>query len=162
VDSVLGGWRFNSIWVLQGGYPWTVTQNFNDWKRPNRICDGNLPSGERTVDRWFDTACYVNPAPIPYVDPKTGQNATYTPTGNAGANTIIGPGTNRWDLGVHKYFPIRSETRRVEFRAELFNAFNHAQLQGPNGYFFYNQPAGAKIVRASNMRQVQLALRFTF
>jgi hypothetical protein len=161
-DGVLGGWRLNWIWMLQGGYPWTVTQNFNDWKRPNRICNGNLPSSERTVDRWFDTSCYVNPTPIPYVDPKTGVASTYTPTGNAGANTVIGPGTNRMDMGVHKSFPLWSEERRLEFRAELFNAFNHALLQGPNGQFFYNQPAGARIVRAGNRRQIQLALRIAF
>jgi len=162
VDSVLGGWRMNWIYTLQGGYPWTVTNGFNDWKRPNRVCDGNLPRGQRTPDRWFDFSCYQTVAPINTVNPATGLPVTYTPTGNAGANTIIGPGTNNWDWGVHKYFPLWSETRRLEFRAELFNAFNHPRLQGPSSWFFFNKSDGAKIVRAGNQRQIQLALRINF
>jgi hypothetical protein len=48
----------------------------------------------------------------------------------------------------------------MEFRAEMFNAFNHPRLQGPSGFFF-NLPAGTKIQRAGNRRQVQLVLRST-
>ncbi len=161
LDGVLGGWRFNWIWALQGGYPWTVTTGPLVSTRPNRTCNGNLPSGERTPERWFDISCFPNPDPVQYTNPETGQPGTFTPNGNAGANTIIGPPTNNWDLGLHKYFQA-TESKRIEFRAEFFNAFNQARLFGPSGQYFYNQPDGAKILRAGNQRQIQFALRFTF
>ena len=44
--------------------------------------------------------------------------------GNAGRNIIQGPGNQNWDISVFKIFPI-SEQKRIEFRAEFFNAFNH-------------------------------------
>ncbi|MFB3904603.1 MAG: carboxypeptidase regulatory-like domain-containing protein [Acidobacteriota bacterium] len=162
LDGFLGGWRLNWIWSLQGGYPWTVTVSATSWNRPDRICDGNLPKKERTPDRWFDITCFPNVTPVEYTDPETGEKATFTPNGNAGANTIMGPGANNWDWGVHKFFPVKGESRRLEFRAEFFNAFNHPRMQGPSAQFFYNQPDGAKIFRAGNQRQIQLALRFTF
>ncbi|HXK62411.1 MAG TPA: TonB-dependent receptor, partial [Acidobacteriota bacterium] len=161
LDGILGGWRINWIWALQGGYPWTVTTGPLVSTRPDRICNGNLPASERTPERWFDITCFPNPQPVEYTDPETGQVRSFVPNGNAGANTIIGPPTNNWDLGLHKYFRA-TETKRIEFRAELFNAFNHPRLLGPSGQYFYNQPDGAKILRAGNQRQIQFALRFTF
>ncbi len=162
VDAFLGGWRLNWIWTLQGGYPWTVTTSATSWNRPNRTCNGNLPKDERTPDRWFDISCFPSVAPVEYTDPDDGLTKVYTPNGNAGANSIIGPGMNNWDWGLHKFFPMRREGHRIEFRAEFFNAFNHPRLTGPSSQFFYNQPDGAKIFRAGNQRQIQLALRFTF
>ena len=46
--------------------------------------------------------------------------------GNIGRNTFRTPGINNFDLSFIKRFPL-GEQRRLEFRAEMFNAFNHTQ-----------------------------------
>ena len=52
--------------------------------------------------------------------------------GNAGRDIINGPGVNNWDLGFGKFFPLIGERTKLEFRAEMFNTFNHAQFGQPN------------------------------
>src|SRR5262249_44819925 len=51
-DSLLGGWSLNYIFTLQDGRPWSVRTASNTI--PDRICDGNLPSSQRTSDRWYN------------------------------------------------------------------------------------------------------------
>ena len=72
---------------------------------------------------------------------------------------IHGPGLNNFDIGIQKHFNI-DETRRVQFRAEMFNAFNHAQFGQPNGQVGnrnFGLVGGARLPRL-----VQLGLKFIF
>jgi outer membrane receptor protein involved in Fe transport len=156
VNTVLGGWNISVIGQLQSGFPYTVLSPTGNL--PDRICDGRLPSNQRTVDRWIDIKCFPDHQPKTAIDPVTGVTTTYDLQGNAGRNIIPGPGTNLWDIGIHKNFNFK-ERVRVQVRGELFNAFNH-----PNyvGHVFNNNVSGAKITSAQTMRQVQLALRFEF
>ena len=57
--------------------------------RPDRIRDGNLPSGERTIDRWFDTSAFV-------ALNATSGAAGFVPNrifGNSGVGIVRGPVT---------------------------------------------------------------------
>ena len=85
VDEILGGWRL--IWVsyMQTGqffspsFSDTDPSNTNSFGGlPDRVCNGNLPSGQRTVEHWFDTSCFVEPPPGRF--------------GNSGVNVLEGPG----------------------------------------------------------------------
>jgi hypothetical protein len=64
-NVVFGGWQFSPILILQGGLPLTVVQsqllNLGDNRnsRPNRIANGTLPAGPRTVNQWFRTSAFV-------------------------------------------------------------------------------------------------------
>ncbi len=89
VDAIAGGWELTSIVTAQSGPPGTLTMatatsNTGTTQYPNRVCDGNLPSSQRTIHRWFDTNCFAAPA-------------IYT-FGNAGRNIMIAPGLETWDL----------------------------------------------------------------
>jgi hypothetical protein len=75
-------------------------------------CDPNLPRGERTPERWFNTACVARPGRGDF--------------GNASRLPIRGPGINNWDLTVFKNFPIKGRTH-LQFRWEVYNLFNHTQ-----------------------------------
>ena len=78
--------------------------------------------------------------------------------GNSGSTVLTGPGINNWDLGVQKFFRVRGDAARLQFRAEMFNAWNHAQFQQPNG----DAGAGANFGRISATRPprlIQLALK---
>ena len=112
---------------------------------PNRICDGNLPSGQRTVSHWFDTSCFVKPAPNYF--------------GDSGTNIITGPGINNWDLGLGKVFPIR-EAMNVQFRTELFNAFNHTQFLNPDSTM--TDANFGRITTARPARELQFGLKLLF
>ena len=59
---VLGGWRANAIFIAQSGAPFTVNLSVDranigagPAQRPDQLRDPNLPGGERTPERWFDT-----------------------------------------------------------------------------------------------------------
>jgi len=69
-------------------------------------------------------------------NPKAGPNginpAAFSRTprgsfGNAMPGMMQGPGMNNWDLAIGKRVPLASERRYLQFRTEMFNAFNHTQ-----------------------------------
>jgi hypothetical protein len=155
-NRILGGWAVSSIATWSTGVPFDVTgpntTGFNNiTHRANRLCDGRsseLQDNVRTNGlRWFDTSCFAAP-PTGYY-------------GNAGRNILYGPGIHNYDIGIEKYFPLPvNETTRLQFRAELFNAFNHAQFGLPASQV--NTPNFGLISSARAPRLVQLALRLLF
>jgi len=151
VDGVAGGWQLTSIVTLESGAPFSVslasaTANTGTFTRPNRICNGNLPSGQQTIKEWYNTSCFVNP-PL------------YT-FGNTGRNVLIGPGLETWDLGADKDFRI-TERFGLQFRAEFFNTLNHPNFGLPNSSIG-STAAGTITGVLTNARQVQFALRLHF
>ncbi|MDQ3667921.1 MAG: TonB-dependent receptor [Acidobacteriota bacterium] len=159
-DAFLGGWRINTIVTAQDGYPYSVRTAAG--RVPDRICDGNLPGSQRTVNVWFDIKCFPDhPARVVVIN---GVNTTTDVHGNAAPNVIYGPGLLSFDFGLHKEFPIR-EQMKIQFRIEAFNAFNHPNLvgsSGPNTNVFINTVPGAKITRQRDNRDIQLALKLIF
>ena len=87
--------------------------------------------------------------------------------GNLGRSTVIGPGVANVDIGLVKETPFR-EGRAVQFRAELFNAFNRANFGAPVQVVFGNASglpagnAGRITSTATTSRQIQFALKFVF
>jgi len=79
--------------------------------------------------------------------------------GNANRRIFHGPGLNNWDLSVHKSTRITEKTS-IEFRAEFFNFFNHAQFRNPSGNF--SSGNFGKVTGARDPRIGQLALKFNF
>ncbi len=122
-DSIRGGWSFNGIATFMTGNwfsPGTAGARSNvgafAFNRANWSCDGNLPRGQRSVDRYFDTSCF-EPNP----------RGTF---GNSGRNALQIPGLNNWGVSSNGQFRV-SEGFRIQFRAEFFNFFNHRQLGQP-------------------------------
>jgi hypothetical protein len=150
-DGVIGGWQLTSIVTAQSGPPFSLslasaTANTGTFTRPNRICNGTLPSGQRSIAEWYKTACFVNP-PL------------YT-FGNTSRNPLVGPGLDTWDLGTDKDFRI-TERIALQFRAEFFNVTNHPNFGLPNASIG-STSAGTITTVLTNARQVQFALRLHF
>ncbi len=159
---VLGGWQVAPIWTAYVG-AYLTPGNFNvlyTGARPDVLRNPNLSRGARTIDRWFDTEAI--------------QNATPGRFGNAGKGIIQGSGVNNWDVNFSKNFLFR-ERHRVQFRAEFFNLFNHAQFDDPvlqpavrNAAGQLLNPNAGRITSASDFgfrqteRVVQLGLKYTF
>jgi hypothetical protein len=72
---------------------------------------------------------------------------------------LRGPGYFGTDLGISKIFPI-TERHHLQFRAELFNAFNQTNLGNPGTAL--NSPSFARISSAADPRLVQFALKYMF
>jgi hypothetical protein len=160
MNAVLGGWHVGGIYTLASGFPFSPYQN-NDSSntgtqgipRPNQIRDGNLPSGQRTRDHWFDVSAFVP------IDTENGDPFAF---GNAARNSLIGPGQNVLDWELRKEFKI-AESQRLEFRTEFFNAFNHPNFAQPDN-FVDDGPDSAGVITsvAIPMRQIQFGLKYSF
>jgi hypothetical protein len=80
-----------------------------------------------------------------------------------GRNVLRGPGINNWDFSIQKDFKF-TEAKSLEFRGELFNAFNHVQFYSPTLQDGAN--AGDSLFGQVSIdrgpRIVQFALKFYF
>ncbi|MBI4443866.1 MAG: TonB-dependent receptor [Acidobacteria bacterium] len=82
--------------------------------------------------------------------------------GNLGYRTFRKDGTNNWNLALARSFVLGGNSeRQLQFRAEFFNLFNHAQFAAP-GYLL-SSPTFGKITNTVNKGRVtQFTLRFLF
>lgn len=154
-NTMVSGWSLQGNYTVHSGFPLTPVSSVStnvgrqDTNRADRVCDGNLQSG-RTIDRWFDTSCFVNHA--------------FGRFGNSGNGVIIGPAVNNFDFTIMKntYVGMGSrEPLNLQFRAEFFNGFNHASFADPNltaGTAQFGVIRGTRI----NGREIQLALKILF
>lgn len=149
VNAIFGGWSTNFIASFMTGNLFSVTVAGDranvggfPFQRANRTCDGNLPRSERTIDRYFDTSCF--------------QITPLGTFGNSGRNIIEIPGLNNWDVSLLKDTRI-SERVRLQFRAEFFNIFNHAQFNAPDTNA--NSAFAGQIRSARDARISQLGLK---
>lgn len=154
LNAVAGNWQLNGVTTVQSGLPFTPalgssSANTGD-PRPNRYANGNLPSDQRTVNHWFDTAAFL-PTPAPYN------------FGNAGRDIIFAPGGMNFDFSAFKRFLVKQlgEAGEVQFRAEFFNLLNHPQFAPPSARV--DVPVGGTISALSTpMRTIQLGLKVIF
>jgi hypothetical protein len=117
----------------------------------------NLNSNPRSGKPYFNPAAFTSPADDPTVGNTIGNTI-----GNSGRRPFSGPGINNFDLTLQKIVNL-TKSKSFEFRAEAFNAFNHAQFYGPSAVQG-NIGSGTfgKIVSASAPRLVQLVAKLTF
>ena len=155
MEHLAGGWQLNGIVQAQTGFPMSVTDPSNNGldirfltNRPDATCDPNADA-PRTTDRWFNTACFVS-RPLA----STGERP-----GNAGRNTVRGPGFSSTDLSLFKNVPIGG-ARRLQFRVEAFNLFNQVRFNNP-GTALGTANFG-RITTAQDGRVIQLGLKFLF
>lgn len=120
IGRVLGGWSINGIWTMNTGrlYSPSLTGVARQVaSRPDVVGKWELPEGERTIFRYFNTDAFQRPADWTY--------------GNAGKFVVRGPGTI--DLGAFATKDIRVVERlKVQLRIESFNVMNHMNLQDIN------------------------------
>ena len=156
-SHIFGGWRLSGLANIRSGRPFTVFASANNALVGNRgglanavadcLRDGSLPDDERTVDRWFDPTAYSVPSPARL--------------GNCGRNTLDGPGLTNFDFALARSFNYFGEDRRLEFRWEVFNAFNTPQFGLPERNRSSNN-VGRISSLAGDPRVMQFALKFYF
>lgn len=143
------GWQLATITQSQSGSPVNITtastiNGVANTVRPNVTGPIEIIGG---VDRWFDTSVFT---------PQPGFGAL-------GRNVVVGPTFNNTDFSIIKNTRIRDGVR-VQFRAEIFDLFNHANFGQPGNVV--GSPAFGRIVNtrfptgeSGSSRQVQFALK---
>ena len=169
--ETIGGWQINSIVTFESGAPTTVWNGYTSsydsmGDVPIQTCNGNLSGGSRTFTHYFNTSCYTEPAAS--TDPSLiaqGITNFAVTRGNEGRNNLRQPGINNWDMGLQKSFALFGEGRELVFRADAFNAFNHAQWSTIDTYDDRQVNAQSEfgwITGARPGRRMQLNMKFVF
>jgi hypothetical protein len=155
-QQIVGGWSIGGITTIASGLPFDVRMSRSttgNGVNPRPDLNPNLgacPAWRQTVNSWFNPCMFVAPP-----------NGVF---GNFGRLVLRNPGRNNWDVSVFKEFPI-SEQRRLEFRSEFFNLFNHPNFEGPPNTAVSGDPANplpgqGALTAAYPARQIQFALKF--
>jgi hypothetical protein len=187
---MLGGWELAGIFSAGTGQPFTVLTAGDPEGRggdpnpyPDRLAGCNPINGNFKSQglAYVNVNCFSPPVvPASFADyatncqPAAASVAAMIPNtcmnleGNAGRNQINGPGLVTFDFSLIKntYVPRISDTFNVQFRAEIFNIFNHANFQLPvDQLYLFNQDGtpvsgGGTIDSTSNdSREIQLGLK---
>ena len=151
---ILSNWQLNGIFRLATGMPFTATAdatscdcpgngNYADAVAPITILNGVGPG-----QPWFTTSSFAAPAANQF--------------GNAGRNTIRGPGLKNYDFSLFRTFNV-TERFKLEFRGEFYNLTNTPHFSNPDG----NVNDSTFGIISSSMsgygnRQIQTALRILF
>jgi hypothetical protein len=98
--------------------------------------------------------------PNQYFNPNDFSNQPLGTIGNAPRTLCCGPGINNFDFALLKQFRL-TESKHLEFRAEAFNIFNHAQFLNPDGAIGDGATFG-QILSARSPRLLQFALKLVF
>lgn len=124
VDQIIGGWQFYWIAFLETGQFFSPSFSGSDPSntntsggRPDRIANGNLPAGQRSIDHWFDASAFVVPPAGRF--------------GNAGVNILEGPGLHQHHVSLGKRFKL-SERFGIQYILAASNVFNHPNFTLPS------------------------------
>jgi len=156
--TIVGGWEISGIISAQSGAPLNITYGGHSVASivSNAATRANLTgslSTPHTVGEWYDPTAFSAPAPGTW--------------GTSPVGVVRGPGRDNWNISLFKNF-VFSEARgsKLQFRAEVFNIWNHPQLQGDgiNGGVVTNIAAGnaGAVTAAYDPRVIQLALKLYF
>ena len=154
LDAFLGGWSAGGLLTLTTGRPFNVTVNGNpansgDTNRADVVGDWEDVPGGQTVAQFFNTAAF-----------RANQQYRF---GSLGRNALLGPGFQNVDFSLMKrttLFTAADQPWDLQFRWELFNAFNHANFGFPGGTL--GTPEFGQLTSASTARKMQFGLKVIF
>jgi hypothetical protein len=125
VDAVLGGWQWTGILTVHSGLPLSInpasnnTAGFGFNQRPNIVPGVSPVPQNQSINDWINAAAFAQPEPFTFGDaPRFLSN-------------LRAPGFVNWDMGLQKWWKL-TETKRIQFRFELFNTFNHPNFFEPD------------------------------
>lgn len=157
LHEAIGGWQISGITTFASGLPVTLSEND----------DNSLTGSQADLPNYNPTGGHL----IVNKNPRSGQMYFNTARfslenlgtfGNSQRRFFHGPGLNNTDLALLKSFDF-SESTKLQFRAEAFNVFNHAQFNGPSGDINNTGQGGfGYITSANDPRIMQIALKLLF
>ena len=143
----------HGITTLRSGLPNNITvpgdianTGNSSYERANLVGDPTVSSPGPAPGYWFNPAAFAAPAQYTF--------------GNLGRDRLRSDYYRNFDLSVFRQFRL-TESKRIEFRAEAFNAFNTPTFSAPTGSFT-NINFGKVTSTANTPRQLQLAAKLIF
>jgi hypothetical protein len=163
LQLLAGGWQTSAIHQYTSGLPTNLayqqttaqsvdSATLDGYYRPNLTGNPVLPASSQVKTATY--LSYLNPATV------IAPTANDQPFGNASRNVARAPGYDSLDLGVHKHFPLWSESSALEFRVEAFNVLNRSNFQAPDGVV--TDSTFGQITTAFPAREIQGALKLSF
>ena len=177
-DKIVSGWGIDGVTTFQGGFPVNITaatpngtSNWGAGLRPNVVpgvsksgtgsADQRVKSGLAGGNGWINWSAFSQPAAYTFGNESRVDSNLRT------------QGIDNWDFAVFKRTPIIGEKLAFEFRAEIFNMFNHVQFGPPNNAFGVTVSSGGVTTitnpnfgqitnQFNNPRLVQFAGKFSF
>ena len=168
-NAILGNFQTTLIERISSGFPVPLIDsinqsgvffenggNDNNWNRPNLVAGCNPHNASHGQLQWINPSCYVAPP--------AGQ------LGDASRVPATGPDFVNTDFSIIKQIALPREMA-LNFRAEFFNLFNHAQFGNPGsdvslvthtGNVVNSNGFGAVSSTVNNPRLIQLALKLSF
>jgi hypothetical protein len=128
MNAVLGGWQWSGILTAHTGLPISISPaannvtgnpNYGFNQRPNLVAGVSPIPQHQSISDWINPAAFAQPAPFTFGDAP--RFLSY----------LRAPGFVNWDMGIQKYWNF-TETKRLQFRFELYNAFNHPNFFEPD------------------------------
>jgi hypothetical protein len=171
--KVVNGWALSGVTTIQTGFPIRITSSADnelmysfDFElpgepdqlkafkglKPQHSCFTDPNSGQVNCNYFFDPSTFTEDTSV---DP-----SLLGRIGNAPRTICCGPHISNTDFALLKSFII-SETKRVDFRAEVFNMFNHTQFFNPDGNSSDGTQFG-QVTQARDPRLMQFALKLFF
>ena len=127
MKRLTGGWQLNGLFTAHTGEPLDLLSGTNR--------SGTLDNRDRVDlvgDPYSGVASRATPfGAIPYFNPAAFAPAAAGTFGNLGRNVLYGPGFGSVDFSVFKNIPLVKERVSAQFRAEIFNIFDRANLANP-------------------------------
>jgi trimeric autotransporter adhesin len=154
--NIIAGWSFNGSFMLSSGTPLTAryassngstsgTALYNSLRPDVTGVAISIPRGDRTVQEFFNTAAFSIPS---------GE------FGNAGRNTITGPGTNMVNLSLRKSFQLDENRRRLDVSCQVQNLLNHPNWSSVSTTV--NTLNFGQVTGVRQMRSITTTLRIRF
>lgn len=149
-------WHMSTVYQVQSGMPFTISV-FGDTANSGTVLGENpiranvtsqpvFGPGTHTASEWFNPAAFSTPPAFTF--------------GNAGRNSVYGPGLQTMDVALERTFAMTEKTS-LQFRAEAFNALNKVNLGTPNR--FVNEPQFSTVTMAMTPgREIQISARLSF
>jgi hypothetical protein len=167
LGALLGRWSVSGVTTIQSGVPLSILYTNSNNIYGTTSDRASMATGctyadllsrgpvKQRLNQYFNTACITAPSVI-------GDDGRATDFGNMGSGIVSGPGQQNTDMSLKKDISLGADAnRRMEFRAEFFNLFNHAQFSNP-ATTFNNATFGQITSTSVNPRFVQLALKIGF
>ena len=155
--QVLNGWALSGITTFQTGFPIRITTlddqelmysfDFELPGEPDLVAPFRTKKPQSNGNYFFDPSLFS-------------EDNTFGRIGNSPRTICCGPHISQSDFAILKTFAI-SEHKRIDFRAELFNIFNHTQFFNPDGNFS-DGPQFGQVNQVRDPRLMQFALKFFF
>jgi hypothetical protein len=162
MKRLTGGWALSGITTFAKGEPIQLSETDDNSLSGTFAATIDVPSYNPGNGPLFLNKNPRNSAGQPYFNPNYFQPEPLGQVGNVMRRYFSGPGIYNFDMALLKDTQITERTQ-VQFRAEAFNVFNHAQFNNPSGNV-NNTGAGGfgYVTSARDPRILQMALKFLF